>query len=205
MTTPVGPESVISNLKFTLIMHTQTNRASLWLLLPVLVLALSPCARADDAANPPIKPLGNDGKPLNLDLEDGTLKDWTATGDAFEGQPVRGDTVNKRRSSDRSGHQGEFWIGGYEVKAMPAADNATGTLTSVPFKASHRWASFLVGGGHWPETRVELSIAGETAPFFKVSGHDREEMQPVVIDLEKQSGKEIFIRIVDEKKGPWGH
>src|SRR5258708_204108 len=33
---------------------------------------------------------GADGKPLNLGFEDGSLRDWTATGDAFTGQPVKG-------------------------------------------------------------------------------------------------------------------
>jgi len=40
-----------------------------------------------------IKPVGKDGRPLNLDFEDGTLKDWTAAGNAFDKQPVHGDTV----------------------------------------------------------------------------------------------------------------
>src|SRR5947208_4433119 len=87
-----------------------------------------------------ILPTGADGKPLNLDFEDGTLKDWTATGDAFDGQPVKGDTVSRRRGDMRSGHQGNFWVGGYELHG----DDATGTLTSAPFKVTHRWASFLV-------------------------------------------------------------
>ena len=111
----------------------------------VLILALghgSPGAAAD-APNAPIKPLGLDGKPINLDFETGTLKDWVATGDAFTSQPIHGDTVAKRRGDMRSGHQGEYWIGGFEVMG----DDATGTLTSAPFVASHRWASFLVSAG----------------------------------------------------------
>ena len=38
-----------------------------------------------------IVPLGADGKPLNLDFEDGTLRDWTAEGEAFQGQPIKGE------------------------------------------------------------------------------------------------------------------
>src|SRR6266849_9200639 len=83
-------------------------------------------------AEPPIKPknsegvlpTGADGKPLNFDFETGTLKDWTAEGDAFIGQPIKGDTVYPRRNDMRSQHQGNYWIGGYELRG----DNPQGTL-----------------------------------------------------------------------------
>src|SRR5256885_929622 len=42
-------------------------------------------------------------------------------------------------------------------------------------------------------------------PIKPLSGDDREEMQPAIVDLSKVAGKEIVIRIVDGKKGPWGH
>ena len=90
-------------------------------------------------------PLGADGKPLNLDFETGTLKDWTATGDAFNGQPIKGDKVAPRRGDMKSQHQGEYWIGGFEK----LGDDPKGTLTSVPFKVTQPWASFLVAGGAW--------------------------------------------------------
>ena len=81
-------------------------------------------------AEPPegIRPLGADGKPLNLDFETGDLRDWTATGDAFKGQPIRGDTVFPRRNDMKSQHQGQYWVGTFER----AGDKPQGTLTSVP-------------------------------------------------------------------------
>src|SRR5689334_13219780 len=86
------------------------------------------------------QPVGKDGKPLNLDFEQGTLKDWTATGDAFAKQPINGDTVALRRTDMHSGHQGNYWIGSYEIMG----DKPQGTLTSVSFKVTQRYASFLV-------------------------------------------------------------
>src|SRR6266404_2088133 len=99
-----------------------------------------------------VLPTGADGKPLNLDFETGTLKDWTATGTAFADQPIKGDTVHPRRDDNRSQHQGQYWIGGFEKHG----DKPQGTLTSVAFKVTHPWGSFLVGGGPWPETCVEI-------------------------------------------------
>src|SRR3954468_4395487 len=112
----------------------------------VCALLLVVSARADEG----VLPTGPDGKPLNLDFETGTLKDWTATGDAFAGQPVKGDAVNARRNDMRSRHQGQYWIGTYERKR----DVPKGTLTSVAFTVTHPYASFLVGGGPHESTCV---------------------------------------------------
>ena len=66
-----------------------------------------------------------DGVALNLGFETGDLSDWTATGEAFRGQPIQGDTIAERMAPNRSRHDGEFWIGTYEVDG----DAPTGSLT----------------------------------------------------------------------------
>ncbi|MCH8193951.1 MAG: DUF1080 domain-containing protein, partial [Planctomycetes bacterium] len=43
-----------------------------------------------------VVPTADDGRELNLGFEDGTLRDWTATGDAFKGQPIKEDTISQR-------------------------------------------------------------------------------------------------------------
>lgn len=148
-----------------------------------------------------LAPRGKDGENLNLGFERGTLDGWTATGDAWKGQPVRGDTVSRRRPDQASDHAGEYWLGGYEV----AGDGPTGTLESRPFPVTHPFASFLVGGGTHPETRVEIvdHTSGET--IFRASGEEMENLAPVAVDLHAYLGREITIRIVDEHSGGWGH
>ena len=168
------------------------------------VLLLTAVTVAQQPAKEPregVLPVGGDGKPLNLDFETGTLKDWTAEGEAFKGQPIKGDTVFPRRSDNKSRHQGEYWIGGYEK----FGDKPQGTLTSVPFKVTHPWGSFLVGGGPWPETCVELVRADTKEVFYRASGLEQEDMQRVAVDLKGLIGKEIFIRLVDRHSGHWGH
>ncbi len=78
----------------------------------LLCLLLAPAAAVAQPKG--VLPTGADGKPLNLDFETGTLKDWTADGDAFKGQPIKGDTVHPRRADMHSRHQGRYWIGSYE-------------------------------------------------------------------------------------------
>src|SRR6266849_1388032 len=120
-----------------------------------------------------VLPVGADGKPLNFDFETGTLKDWTAEGEAFKGQPIKGDTVAKRRGDMKSEHQGDYWIGTFEKDG----DKPEGTLTSVPFKVTHPWASFLIGGGAWPETCVELVRADTKEVFSRTSGVEEENLR----------------------------
>src|SRR5215213_357448 len=138
-------------------------------------LAFSLAASAFAADVPAgIKPVGPDGQPLNLDFENGTLKDWTATGDAFVKQPVKGDAVAARRPDMKSKHAGTYWFGSFEG----GTDDATGAITSVSFKVTQPWGSFLVGGGGSDKTRVEI-VAKESARetvISQASGQDKEDM-----------------------------
>jgi hypothetical protein len=167
-------------------------------LLFLVILLLFPLSLwADDG----VLPVDAQGKPLNLDFETGTLQDWTANGEAFKDQPIKGDTVKLRRADMQSRHQGQFWIGGYEKHL----DKPTGTLTSVSFKVTHPWATFLVGGGPHANTSVELVRADTKKIFYKVSGSEAEELDRVAVDLRPLKDVDIFIRIVDGHTGHWGH
>ena len=148
-----------------------------------------------------IKATDASGRVLNLDFETGTLADWTAVGEAFAGQPIKGDAVAARRTDMRSGHRGEFWIGGFEKLKDPP----TGTLTSAAFEVTQPYATFLTNGGSLAETRVELIRHDTGNVFFKITGRDSDVMRQVVVDLRGHLGKQIQIRVVDEHRGPWGH
>ena len=148
-----------------------------------------------------VRPVGTDGQPLNLNFETGTLKDWTATGSAFDGQPIKGDTVSPRRGDSKSNHEGQYWIGGFEKHG----DKPTGTLTSAPFKVTHAWGSFLVAGGATAETCVELVLLPRNEVIFRASGTEEENLRRVAVDLSKHVGKEVQIRLVDRHTGHWGH
>ncbi len=151
-------------------------------------------------------PLGADGKPLNLDFEQGDLSDWTATGDAFEGQPVAKDTISQRWSGQDSNKQGQYFVGGYE---LTNSDKGAGTLTSSWFEANASFASFLIAGGSSDATRVDVLVkdekTGDSKVITKASGDQREQMRRVVVDLRQHKGRKIAVRLVDESSGSWGH
>jgi putative membrane-bound dehydrogenase-like protein len=170
----------------------------------VLLFASSFATPARAAGQGPvgIRPVGTDGHVLNLGFEEGTFKDWTVEGDAFGPTPIQGDAVYARRTDMHSNHAGVYWAGSYEAKG----DDAKGKLTSAAFKVTQRWASFRVAGGAMKSVRVELATTADHGKtFFQTAAFDSETLRPVIVDLEKQLGKEIVIRVVDDARGSWGH
>ncbi len=146
---------------------------------------------------------GADGRVLNLGFEDGTLRDWTATAEAFDKQPVKGEIDQKRPfgKGKAANRKGEFWIGGYEI----LRDEPKGTLTSVAFKVGQPWGSFLIGGGLLPGTHVEIVTKDDGKAIHTARGVNDERMARSVVDLRKLQGREIFVRIVDDETVGWGH
>lgn len=152
--------------------------------------------------DPGVVPVGADGKPRNLNFETGTLEGWTAQGEAFAGQPIKGD-IRELRPADRkaSEHTGQYWIGGYEK----LGDRPTGMLISPTFEVTHPYASFLVGGGASRQTRVDLVTADDNRVFYTISGKNQENLRPVIVDMRPVRGRKMFIRLVDQASGGWGH
>ncbi len=146
-------------------------------------------------------PTKADGASLNLDFETGSLVDWTASGDAFKDQPIEGDAVAARRKDMQSQHQGKYWIGSFERNG----DKVTGSLVSASFKIDQPFATFLLGGGDGAETRLEIVDKSNDQVIQKFSGRNTENMRLVVVDLRKHQGKEVFLRLIDNATGGWGH
>ena len=179
------------------------HRHSPLALLVALVLVL-PLLSADPPKTPPegVLPLGADGKPLNLDFETGTLKDWTAEGDAFKGQPIKGDTVVPRRGDMQEPAPGPILDRRLRVARRQAAGHAH-------LGAVQGHASLGVVPRRRRAVAGHLRRAGAaTTPrrsSRRTSGLDEENLRRVAVDLTKHMGKEIFIRLVDQHSGGWGH
>ena len=65
---------------------------------------------------------------------------------------------------------GDDYHGTFEI----AGDKPKGTLTSVPFKVTKPYASFLVAGGPNNETRVELCQAWDNIVFWQTTAGSEE-------------------------------
>jgi putative membrane-bound dehydrogenase-like protein len=148
------------------------------------------------------------GRPLDLDFESGTLENWKAAGDAFTVRER--DVAVASAASTPSGNDGTYW-----VTSGAGGSASVGTLSSVPFRATAPYASFLVSGGAFASTRVEIVDASTSEVVYSISGTNHERLRPAVVDLAAYAGKDIFVRLVDEETGaptatylkesPWAH
>lgn len=138
-----------------------------------------------------------DKNEINLNFETGSLQDWIVKGEAFSKHLISENPSPVHEKEMNMNHEGKYFItsGGSKNYKL------TGTITSVPFKVTHLYASFKVSGGALQDTRVELVKAANDSVFFQISGSGRATLQPVVVDLKQQFGEEIYIRIIDNETG----
>jgi hypothetical protein len=145
------------------------------------------------------------------DFEEGDLRGWTTTGEAFKYQPTLGDNPSARHRGQPSHHQGKYWIGTYEKyqghegekAGAIQSDGPQGAMTSAEFVIDMKRISLLVGGAANPQTLVELIVNGKSV--FQAHGQDNESMERVVWDISAHRGQKARIRAVDGSSTGWAH
>jgi fructan beta-fructosidase len=141
------------------------------------------------------------GETLIADFEGDTYAGWVATGDAFGDRPAQG------------AFPGQMPVAGFLgrglVNSFRGGDDATGTLTSPPFRIVEPYVNFLIGGGGFAgETSVELKVDGRvvrkaTGPNVNPGGSEQLRWQ--TWDVSEFRGQDAVLSIIDRRKGGWGH
>lgn len=138
---------------------------------------------------------------LIADFESPTYGSWEVRGRAFGPGPAAGTLPNQMRVS---GFKGRRLVNSYH-----GGDDTEGELLSPPFRIERPWINLLVGGGGWPgETCVDLLVDGAvvrtaTGPNTKPGGSEALEWRSW--DVREWIGRLARIRIVDHRRGGWGH
>ncbi|WP_344260849.1 glycoside hydrolase family 32 protein [Actinomadura napierensis] len=141
-------------------------------------------------------PAGSAG-PDNADFETGDLSGWqVVAGDAFsvtDATTYWGGAFNKH---------GTRFLSGFVSKG----DDATGEVRSSTFRLDSATMSFLVSGG-WNPDRLYVALvrASDGEVLAKQSGMDDEALVRVTWDTSAWRGQDVYLRIVDNATGGWGH
>jgi fructan beta-fructosidase len=157
-----------------------------------LVGALAIATTAQDAPRPDV---------LVADFEGDDHGGWKATGDSFGDAPARGTLPGQMTV--------EGYLGRGLANSFHGGDDSTGELTSPPFKIERTHLNFLIGGGGWiGETCLDLIVDGRAVrsaigPNRESGGSER--LRWNAWDVTEFQGKEATLRVVDRRKGGWGH
>ena len=139
-----------------------------------------------------------------FDFESGKLAPWKVVEGSF------GHLIGNRdeffAGNGEFNKQGTYYLTTLEAseKAETRTDKQTGVVVSPLFIARKGSMTFRVGGGGGSATYVALCRAdgAEVETARGVSGHL---MQRGRWDLTPYAGKKMFIKIVDQSTGGWGH
>ncbi len=135
------------------------------------------------------------------DFERTDYAPWRAEGEAFGHGPAEGTLPNQMPVTG--------YLGRRLVNSYFRGDGTVGTLTSPPFTIQRRFIAFLIGGGGFPEeTYMELVVDGKSVrrawgPNTAPGGS--EELDWSHWDVSELEGKTGQLRIVDLRRGGWGH
>ena len=147
----------------------------------------------------------------NAGFETGDLTGWTVRGNAFSNEMVTKATdsgwsiFNQAQGSDGSAG---YHLWGFKDPAKGGlGDAGTGFLMSNKFRlAGDGQINFLVGGGKDSDNLyVALVRASDNTVLLKATGNNSEQYSRVNWDATQFVGEELYIKVVDNSTGGFGH
>lgn len=153
---------------------------------------------------PPLPPYG---ELPNHDFEKGNLSGWTVV----SGNTFTDDNVTSRNDWGWGGPFNPAGIpGGYHlwgIRPGQVDDDGTGELRSQNFiLGGGGQIDFLLGGGHdLDKLYIALVRASDGTELIKETGNNYEMYHRKFWDASAYIGQEMYIKIVDNKTGPWAH
>ncbi|WP_342042409.1 Ig-like domain-containing protein [Bacillus sp. OTU2372] len=147
----------------------------------------------------------------NAGLETGDLSGWTVQGNAFSNDMVTKATdsgwsiFNQAQRSD--GSAGYHLWGFIDPAKGGLGDAGTGSLMSNKFRlAGDGQINFLIGGGKDIDNLyVALVRASDDTVLLKATGNNSEQYSRINWDATQFVGEELYIKVVDNSKGGFGH
>ncbi len=138
-----------------------------------------------------------------FDFESGDLQGWEVVDGQFS--KLLGNREFEFHHQVKYTKQGTYYLSTLEQADRDAPDDApTGIVESPVFLLTGRSASLLVGGGSHPDTYVALCTE-DGKEVLRASGRNSQTMQRTIWNTTPWVGKRMFLRVVDQHRGGWGH
>ena len=160
-----------------------------------------PRGKGKPAQRIPAKP---SERSASFDFESGKLDPWKVVEGKFG--HVLGSRAEFFRIKREYNKQGTYYLTTLEpsADAERGMDNQVGVIVSPLFIPKRGVMTFRVGGGERPATYVALCTEdGKEVQFAR--GVNDQVMQEARWDLSPYAGKKMFIKVVDQETGGWGH
>lgn len=154
-----------------------------------------------DDVNVPVAPAAS-ATIANPDFESGDLTGWTiVSGNAFSAGDITSDSVSGTGTTFNK--NGTYHLWGFK----DGADGQVGVLKSSTFTLDGSgWIDFLIGGGKDLNNEyVALVRASDGAELMKATGSNSEAYTRVYWDASAHLGEQVYIKLVDNATGGWGH
>lgn len=140
----------------------------------------------------------------NPDFESGSLEGWNVLdGDAFGAANV---TKATSYWGGSFGQQDKYHLWGYTAEK---GDDATGSIRSSYFTLGGSGEiNFLIGGGYDKNLYVALVRASDNKELIRAENTkwaEDEKYRRVTWDASKYIGETVYMKVVDNKTGGWGH
>ena len=140
----------------------------------------------------------------SFDFESGKLDPWKVVEGTFG--HVLGSRSEFFRIKQEYNKQGTYYLTTLEpsADANRGMDSQTGVIVSPLFIPQSGPMTFRVGGGQGASTYVALCTEGGDEVQF-ARGVNDQVMQEAKWDLSPYVGKKMYIKVVDQATGGWGH
>ncbi|MGB9184236.1 MAG: GH116 family glycosyl hydrolase, partial [Solirubrobacteraceae bacterium] len=148
--------------------------------------------------------------PIHWNFEDGTLQGWTVQPNSNFGPLITERVYYHNNPATPWNKEGKYFLSTEEDPAGNFNDAYTGVINSPSFTVTKPNVTVLVGAGSSPQTYVAACLADPTQPYgcqvvAKAQGADEEPFLYRTMDLSAYVGKSLFLQVVDESQGGWGH
>ena len=155
------------------------------------------------AALPSCPTRGGEAPDVAFDFESGDLQGWSVVEGKFDRMVADWEFFHNRPTV-KFNKQGRYYLNTLELRNKSRTDDLMGVIESPVFLLRGTRVTLLVGGGKHRETYVALCTE-DGKEVKQARGRNVETFLPVTWEVPELTGKRVFLRVVDRRKGHWGH